>query len=156
MGTLRPWRCGRPFVAAVILLLPLLLAAWPGTTHAAGASRIAWTSVEVRAGEDGARVSRTLRGLLLGATRRADWGRGGPLRLRAKVTELSWEVREDLVRVRCVVVAGIEGGPRVRSLIQVGGRPSERAELERQALGIVAGGVVTRLADIARARARSQ
>jgi hypothetical protein len=48
------------------------------------------------------------------------------------------------------VVARIEGGKGARSHIRVGGRLRERTKLERQALKIVADGLVTRLSSLSR------
>jgi hypothetical protein len=48
------------------------------------------------------------------------------------------------------VVGRIEGGPSARSRIRLGGRPSERKKLEKDALKVVATGIVTRLAELAR------
>jgi outer membrane lipopolysaccharide assembly protein LptE/RlpB len=50
-------------------------------------------------------------------------------------------------------VGRLVGGPSARSRISFGGNPSEREALEKQVLSMVANGVVTRLAEIARAQA---
>jgi hypothetical protein len=106
----------------------------------------------VRPGNDAKRVARRLKRLLGKASKNAKWGKG-KLKLSARVTQLEWEERDDVVRVSLTVVARIVGGPSARSHIRLGGRPSERSTLERDALRIVANGLVTRLAELARSRA---
>ncbi|MEM1030287.1 MAG: hypothetical protein AAGN82_08055 [Myxococcota bacterium] len=129
---------------------------------------VTWRDVEVRAGDDGPRVARLLRRELKRASKHEDWRKGSGKSakrrpssssgfvLSAKVVALTWTPRgDDVVRVAVTVVARIEEGPRnvrrqVRSHIRLGGHPRHRNELERRALKIVAGGIVTRLAEVAR------
>ena len=61
-------------------------------------TRAKWTKVQVRAGDDATRVSKTLKKMLKRATRKAKWGRGKKLELSARVAKLSWEKREDAGR----------------------------------------------------------
>lgn len=133
-----------------ILAAAALGLAWPREAEAAG--RILWRKIVVRPGDDAKRVSERLRAALKRASRKAKWGKGSKLELSARVTRLDWETREDVLRVSCTVVARIEGGPGARSHIRLGGRPNERRQLEKQAIGIVSSGLVTRLAEIARSR----
>lgn len=135
-----------------LLLLALVGCALPARDAWAARRRAEWTSVVVRPGEDAARVAKKLRGLLVEASRRADWGKGVTWKLSANVGELRWERSEDVLRLDVVVVGKIEGGPSARSRIRVGGRPAERSKLEREALQIVATGLVTRLAELSRAQ----
>jgi hypothetical protein len=107
--------------------------------------------VAVRKGEDAKRVEANLRSILVKETRRAKWGDGDKLQLHARVTELVWEQDDDVLRVKVTVVARIAGGKSARSHIRLGGHLRERRKIEKQALGIVASGLVTRLAAIARA-----
>jgi hypothetical protein len=88
--------------------------------------------------------------MLQEASRKADWGKGPSLQLTASITELAWEQRDDVLRLDVAVVGRIVGAKGVRSRIRVGGRLAERSKLEREALQIVATGLVTRLADLAR------
>ena len=137
------------------LILPLAAAlsfAPPVSESSAAHKKVDWTAVEVRPGDDAKRVSRQLRQLLRKASKSADWGKSKQLALSARVKVLEWEERDDLVRLKLTVVARIVGGPSARSHIRLGARPSERRKLERQALRIVAEGLVTRLAEIARKR----
>jgi hypothetical protein len=133
-------------ILLALLMLPALLLLAP----AAEARGVKWTAVDVREGEDAERVAKSLRKLLERASRKADWGKGKALQLSAKVTQLTWEESGDVVRVTVTVVAKIAGGNGARSKIRLGGKPDARRKLEQEALGIVAGGLVTRLSNIAR------
>lgn len=133
---------------ACALFLALLFA----TAPAAAARQIYWKEVEVLPGEDAARVKTNLKGLLRYETKRAKWGKGKDVHLYARVTEFAWERSDDVLRVHVTVVARIAGGESARSRIRIGGHPRERKKLMRQALSIVASGLVTRLAAIARDR----
>lgn len=132
---------------------------------AAAGPKVKWTKIEVRPGDDGARVARILKGELKRASQREDWTKGSSksakkrksasYQLSAKVTKLTWEKDDDVLRVSVTVVARIDDGPRgkrqrVKSHIRMGGHPKRRGKLEKQALQIVARGIVTRLAEVAR------
>jgi len=130
-----------------LLTIAALLMA-PVEAHAK--RRVEWTQIDVRKGDDAKRVSKRFRSLLRRKTRRAKWGKGNSLKLNAKITQLDWEKRDDVLRVTVTVIARIEGSKRARSHIRVGGHPKNRRKLEKEALKIVADGLVTRLADIAR------
>jgi hypothetical protein len=138
----------------ILLLTPLLVLLPPAGDASARQKKVAWTQIDVRAGDDAKRVKKTLRRLLIKASKRAKWGKAKGLKLRARVTKLSWEKREDIARVSVTVVARIEGGKGARSHIRLGGHDSEKRKLERQALRIVANGLVTRLAELARQRGK--
>jgi len=133
-----------------MLLVVLAVLAWGFPQEAHAKRRVEWTQVEVRKGDDAKRVAKRLKKMLKRQTRHADWGRGNRLKLIANVTQLHWEQRGDVLRVTVTVVARIDGGKSARSHIRVGGRPKQRRKLEKQALQIVSGGLVTRLANIAR------
>lgn len=133
---------------ALLLFAALLVAASP---PAEARGRVSWTQVDVRKGDDAKRVGSNLKKLLEKKSRRAKWGKGAKLELRARVTKLSWEERDDVLRVSVTVVAKIVGGKTARSYIRMGGHPKERRKIEKQALDIVSSGLVTRLAAIAKA-----
>ena len=122
-------------------------------TTAAEARKVTWQAVEVRSGDDGKRVAATLKGLLKTATKRAKWGDGDKLEMKARVKKLEWEAHDDVLRVSVTVVARIKGGETARSHIRLGGHPKDRRKIEKEALKIVADGLVTRLSDIARREA---
>jgi len=139
-----------------------------GVTVPASASagpKVQWDKITVRPGDDGRRVAKILKLELKRASRREDWTKGSgksakkrksaTYRLSAKVTTLDWVKDDDVLRVSVTVVARIDDGPRgkrqhVRSHIRMGGHPKRRRKLEEQALQIVARGIVTRLAEVAR------
>jgi hypothetical protein len=115
----------------------------------AARKRVRWTRVEVPTADGSKRVERNLKRLLKKATRRAKWGKHKGIDLSARVIQWKWEDRGDVVRLSVTVVARISGGRKARSHIRVGGRPKERRKLEREALKIVADGLVTRLVQLA-------
>jgi len=135
-------------------LLGLLLVAVLLTSSSpaqARRSRVEWSAVEVRAGDDAKRVAKMVRRMLKRAPRRAKWGKSkSTVKLTAKVTQLRWETHEDVLRLTVTMRASIKGGKTARSHLRVGGRPKKRRKLERQTLKIVVGGLVTRMADMVR------
>lgn len=131
----------------VFLFVPLL---WLAAPDVEAARKVTWTAVEVRSGDHSKAVARDLKKLLRRETRRAKWGKGKGLELSARVSKLVWEKNDDVLRVTVTVVAKIAGGQGARSHIRLGGSPTERRKLLRQALSIVSSGLVTRLSTIAR------
>jgi hypothetical protein len=143
----------RPLV--LLLAAALVLGATTTTVpaDARGKPAVEWKSVSVPDSKDSDRVARTLRSLLVRASRKADFGHGGgKVVVSARVVQLAWEDRGDVVRLSCTVVGRVEGGPSARSRISFGAARKDRAQLEKQVLTMVANGVVTRLAEIARTR----
>lgn len=96
------------------------------------------------------RIEKTLTRLLKKATRRAKWGKGDKIELSARVVKLIYEESDEVLRVSVTVVAKIAGGKGARSHIRLGGRPNKRQDVEKDALKIVADGLITRLSAIAR------
>jgi hypothetical protein len=129
------------------VLAPALLFIAPDV---AAARPVKWAQVEVRSGDDAGRVAANLKSLLKKASEQVKWGKGDKLELSARVTKLDWEKNDDVLRVSVTVVAKIAGGKSARSHIRIGGRVNERRDIEKEALKIVADGLVTRLSDMAR------
>ncbi len=130
-------------------------AAWDDRAPSPGArgrTKVDWTRVDVPEGPDAARVEKAVRAALKAAVKRADFGDVRAVTASARVVELTWEDRGDVLRLSCTVVGRLKGGPRAKSHISFGGRPEQRKELEKQVLAMVANGVVTRLAELARHR----
>lgn len=102
----------------------------------------------------GAELERHFRQQLKRAARRADWGarRGQKIEFRVKIEELSVRDADHAVHVRCTALGSLPKGRTTRTFIDFGGDPNDRAKVIRHVLEIVARGVVTRLADIERAR----
>lgn len=122
-------------------------AARPGAS-----SPVLWTEVSIASREERPDLERFLKRVLDQETRRANWGarRDSPLEARLAVIEFSVVHAKDIVRVTCTGVGKLQGQS-VRSHFSMGGRPSGKAELERQLLGMLGRGIVSRLAEIARA-----
>lgn len=148
MHVVRPLRR----LLASIAFVAAILAAAPGPAEARGHAKVEWKRVDVPSGEDSERIARMLRKLLTEASRKADFGKADRVVLDARVAELAWEDRGDVVRFSCTVVGRLEGGPSARSRISFGASPKDRQSLEKQVLTLVAKGVVARLAEIARTR----
>jgi hypothetical protein len=135
------------------ILIALTAATAPSPAPAAGRAKVEWKKVEAPPGDDHDRIVRMLRTILKSATRKADFGKTGPVKLSARLVEFTSVTRGDVHHVTCALVGRIVGGPTARSRISFGGHPKERAALEKQVLTMVANGVVTRLAEIAKTRA---
>jgi hypothetical protein len=126
----------------------------PAPAHAG--AQVFFTDIQIPAGGDAkARKSRTkaVRKLLANAAKRADFGKAAEVRITAAVTELESIEGDDVVKVRCTMTGRLKGGPLARSRLEFSGKPSQRRELEKKVLGMVADGLVTRLAQMARERA---
>ncbi|MDI1482769.1 hypothetical protein [Polyangium sp. y55x31] len=142
-------------IAAFALALTASLAP-ASSAFARGKATVEWTRVDAPEGKDGDRIARTLRGLLKEASRKADFGKSGKVALRAKITEYVVEKRGDVLRIRCTVIGRVEGGASAKSRISFGGDPNDPRALEKQVLTMVAHGVTSRLAAIARSRAEAE
>jgi hypothetical protein len=120
---------------------------------AAAAPRVVW-EITLASRDKRPELERFLKQVIERQTRRADWGRRrqSPLEARFDVTEFSAVAGKDVVRVTCTGVGKLKGGQSVRSHFSMGGRPAGRAELEKQLLAMLGRGIVSRLAEVARAR----
>lgn len=118
---------------------------------AKGRAKVTWSTVEVQAPTpSAAALERALRPLLAKASKKADFGERKEVELRAHLVEWSSVTTGDVHRVTCTIVGRLVGGPRAKSRISFGGAPKDKAKLEKEILQMVANGVVTRLAAIAR------
>jgi hypothetical protein len=101
-----------------------------------------------------AALEKHLRATLRREVRRATWGAGRESRIeyRFAVTELSFAVSGQTLHVHCTALGKLPRGQTARSELRFGGALAERERLTRQVLDIVARGVVTRLAELERAR----
>lgn len=95
-----------------------------------------------------------LRFMLKKEARRADWGAGreSTIEYRFAVTELSFDKSGEVLRVTCAAVGKLPGGKTAKSRLSFGGDPNKRNALVENVLGIVARGVITRLAELERIR----
>jgi hypothetical protein len=135
----------------MVAVFVVTLTAGPAPAFARGRAKVDWTKIEVP-GDDSARITRVLRKLLNEAVRKADFGKVQKVSASAHVVELTWEKRGDVLRMSCAIVGRLKDGPRARSRVSFGGSPDQRSELEKQVLTMVANGMVTRLAEMARSR----
>jgi hypothetical protein len=116
-------------------------------------TKIEWSAVRVPEGKGSERTAKMLRGFLTQAAKKADFGSAKSVKLTARVVEFTAVKKGDILQVSCSIVGRLVGGPSARSRISFGGNPAEREQLEKQVLSMVANGLVTRLAEIAKTRA---
>jgi hypothetical protein len=135
-------------------LFALFLGVMGIATPATAAPRVVWTDITIASRDKRPELERFLKQIIDRQTRRADWGkaRQSPLEARFDVTEFSAVAGKDVVRVTCTGVGKLKGGQSVRSHFSMGGRPAGRVELEKQLLAMLGRGIVSRLAEVARAR----
>jgi hypothetical protein len=91
---------------------------------------------------------------LIREARHVDWGlgRGSRVEFRFRLDELSVTESPGLLRVRCSATGWLPKGKVAKSHLTFGGAPKDREKLVHHVLEIVSRGVVTRLADLERAR----
>ncbi len=97
-------------------------------------------------------VGREVRRAAQRASKSLDFGGMKRVEVRFEVVELEIHTTDELVRVSCTIVGRLRGGGTARSRLSFGGKPSRRTALERQVIGMVTEGVVTRLAEMSRQR----
>ena len=95
-----------------------------------------------------------LRRTLHREVRRADWGAGAASRISYRFAVEQLDLREDkgVLHVSCTARGRLPKGKSAKSHIVFGGDPRERTKVVQHVLDIVARGVVTRLAELERAR----
>lgn len=133
-----------------VLSLALGVASLAVPSIAAAKPVVTWVKIEAPEGPSQARIKRIFKGALTAAAKRASFGNGKQVSLEARITELTFEERGDVLHVACTVRGRVKGGPGARSKIAFGGDKKDRAALEKQVLTMVANGLVSRLAQIAR------
>jgi hypothetical protein len=95
-----------------------------------------------------------LRRTLLHEARHADWGagRGSKISYRFAIQELDLREEAGVLHVTCTALGRLPKGRSAKSHIAFGGDPHDRRKVVERVLEIVARGVVTRLAELERAR----
>ncbi len=142
----------RRMLTTLVLVTLAALATSPAA-EARPKADVEWTRVDAPStNKDGERLAKNLHQLLKEASRKADFGKTGKVRLRARITEYVVEQKGDVLRIRCTVIGRLEGGPSAKSRIAFGGDPKDPKGLEKQVLKMVAYGVTSRLAALAKAR----
>ena len=153
---------------ALLLAVSALLfaeALWPvragaesaddAATASNGRPRIKLDRLELPADLPQARqVEAHLRKTLRRETRRAEWGAGSDSKISYRFTVQRLELREEagVLHVTCTALGRLPKGKSAKSHIVFGGDPRERQKVLERVLDIVARGVVTRLAELERAR----
>jgi len=121
--------------------------------EASAAADVGITDVVVPEGPESRGLARVVRRLLAHAIKRANFGKAHKVRFSARVTVLEMIEHGDVLKVRCTMVGRLSDGTSARSRLEFGGKPSEKTALRNKVLGMVADGLVTRLAQMARDRA---
>ncbi|HEY0469385.1 MAG TPA: hypothetical protein VGC79_34585 [Polyangiaceae bacterium] len=95
-----------------------------------------------------------LRSTLRREVRHADWGAGAASKISYRFVVEQLDLREDngVLHVTCTARGRLPKGKSAKSRIVFGGDPRERTKVIEHVLDIVARGVVTRLAELERAR----
>jgi hypothetical protein len=95
-----------------------------------------------------------LRTTLRREVRHADWGAGAASKISYRFVVERLELREEqgVLHVTCAARGRLPKGKSAKSQIVFGGDPRERTKVVHHVLDIVARGVVTRLAELERAR----
>jgi len=132
---------------ATLFVLAVLFATHPAL---AGSQRVSWASIEVRPGDDAARLHKELKAALTKATKKASFGKAKGIVLTATLVEFTSAVEGDVVHVTCAMKGRVIGHAAARSRLVFGGSPKDRAKLEKQVIEMVSRGLVARLAAIAR------
>lgn len=145
MNRRKRWLAATAFGAAALFM-------FPGTALSRSATKVQWTRIDVPEGKDSARLAKLLKSLLTQAAKKADFGKLKSVKLSARIVAFSAVEKGDVLQVSCTIGGRLDGGPGARSHISFGGSPKERAQLEKQVLSMVANGLVTRLAEMAKAQ----
>lgn len=145
----------RRHLLAIAIAIAACVAGTPSIAHA-GKTTVSWAKIDVPERDDAAAFQKQLKKLLDQAAKKANFGKAKSLEFIVKVTEMTSETKGDVHRVTCSIIGRIPGGPSAKSKISFGGSPADKAKLEKQVLSMVAHAVVTRLAEMTRARAAKE
>jgi hypothetical protein len=145
-------------VLSAALLLPPVAAraeADEQTASAAGRPRVKLDRLSFPADlVDAKEFEGHLRSTLKHEARRADWGAGSSSKISYRFFVEQLELREEagVLHVSCTALGRLPKGRSAKSHIVFGGDPHDRKKVVERVLDIVARGVVTRLAELERAR----
>lgn len=103
---------------------------------------------------DARRVDAYLRRVLKREARRVEWGAGARSRItyRFYLEELETRVEAGVLRIECTALGRLPNGKSARSRLVYGGDPQQPRAVTERVLEIVARGVLSRLANLERAR----
>jgi len=156
-------RACRLLCASLLLPLFVSVAAVPARAEpaddaastATGRPRIKLDRLEFPVSLGGAKEYEShLRSTLKREARRADWGAstGSKISYRFFVQQLELHEENGVLHVTCTALGRLPKGKSAKSHIVFGGDARERKKVVERVLDIVARGVVTRLAELERAR----
>lgn len=100
------------------------------------------------------RIAKVLSKVLQHEQYRVEWGAGRHSRIayRFYLEQLELSVERGVLRVRCTALGRLPKGKTARSKLEFGGDPKDPHRVIDHVLGIVARGVLSRLADLERER----
>ncbi len=155
-----PWLClAAPLAVLLGLLGPAVAHAEPqddeASASAEGRPKVKLDRLALPADLPFAKEYEThLRSTLRREARRADWGAGAGSKISYRFFVEQLELREEsgVLHVTCTARGRLPRGKSAKSQIVFGGDPRERKKVVERVLDIVARGVVTRLAELERAR----
>ena len=159
----KPWRgsrrdLARTFAGSLVLaILPTSRASAnvPTLGKPPGRPRIAFDRLSFPRGLQGTPTSiRHLERVLKHEGHRADWGagRGSTITFRFTIEELLLRPKGTALEVRCSARGELPKRRAARSRLVYSGDPGKPEELVKRVIGIVARGVITRLAELERDR----
>ncbi len=138
-------------LAAALVLAPSVAEAKGKTAVDVGA--VEWKTPSKEAKSREKRLSTEIRRAAHKAAKGLNFGNGGRALVSFTVVEVGVENLGDVVRVTCLLVGHLKGGGRARSKIRFGGKPEDQKKLEKQVVIAATDGVMTRLSEMARAKA---
>jgi hypothetical protein len=156
----RVTRAPAPLFAAIfaaLLLPPLTLHAQPDepTSAALSRPRVKLDRLSFPSDLSGAKeLESHLRSTLKREARHADWGAGAGSKISYRFFVEQLDLREEagVLHVTCTALGRLPKGKSAKSHIAFGGDPHDRKKVVEHVLDIVARGVLTRLAELERAR----
>lgn len=101
-------------------------------------------------------LTKRLRASLTRAAKPLDFGVERRVGMTVRVSEFVVSETDGLLRITCTLVGKLEKGGTAKSHITFGGAPGKRKHLEKQVLSAVSEGLMVRLAEIARTRAKAR
>ncbi len=98
------------------------------------------------------RLTATVRRLAQQSAKHLDFGKSGRVEVSFLVKELKIVEVDGLLRVTCTLVGKLKGGGSAKSRLSFGGKPAKKKQIEKEVLASVTDGVMTRLAEMSRAK----
>lgn len=146
-------------VALSLLFALALLIGSAGPAHAKKAT-VDIAAVEFKKDgvekKDQKRIATTIRRQAHRAAKHLDFGVKGRVEITFSVRDIQVVEEDDVVTVTCTLVGRLKGGGSARSKIRFGGKPDKSRKVERQVVAAATEGVLTRLAQLSRERAKER